>query len=86
MPFVLKLASAMALLAAALEPLGVHAQATTSANIVSEKPRAGAAQLTGKERLGEKWKDEQRVDNCKVPIDRRGTTPRPVNCGPLPSR
>jgi hypothetical protein len=23
--------------------------------------------LTGKERLGNKWMDEQRVDNCKVP-------------------
>ena len=86
MIFALKLASIIVLLATALAPLDLHAQATTSANIVSEKPRAGAAQLTGKERLGEKWKDEQRVDNCKVPIDRRGTTPRPVNCGPLPSR
>ena len=33
--------------------------------------------LTGKERLGKKWTDEQRVDNCKVPVDRRGTKPRP---------
>ena len=32
--------------------------------------------LTGKERLGNKWMDEQRVDNCKVPIDKRGTKPR----------
>ena len=36
--------------------------------------------LTGKERLGNKWMDEQRVDNCKVPIDRRGTKPRPDTC------
>ena len=28
--------------------------------------------LTAKERLSEKWTDEQRVDNCKVPIDKRG--------------
>jgi len=28
--------------------------------------------LTGKERLGRKWMDEQRIDNCKVPIDKRG--------------
>ena len=27
---------------------------------------------TGKERLGGKASDEQRVDNCKVPLDRRG--------------
>ena len=35
---------------------------------------------TGKERLGGKASDEQRVDNCKVPPDRRGTTPRPDTC------
>jgi len=36
--------------------------------------------LTGKERLGRKWMDEQRVDNCKVPIDKRGTRPRLDSC------
>jgi hypothetical protein len=36
--------------------------------------------LTGKERLGEKWMDEQRIDNCKVPVDKRGTKPRPDAC------
>ena len=36
--------------------------------------------LTGKERLGKKWMDEQRIDNCKVPIDKRGTKPRPSVC------
>jgi len=36
---------------------------------------------TGKERLGGKASDEQRVDNCKVPLDLRGPTPRPDNCG-----
>ena len=36
--------------------------------------------LTGKERLGKKWMDEQRIDNCKVPIDKRGTKPRPNVC------
>ena len=33
--------------------------------------------LTGKERLGKKWMDEQRIDNCMVPIDKRGTKSRP---------
>jgi hypothetical protein len=28
--------------------------------------------MTLKERLGAKWTDEQRVDNCKVPLDKRG--------------
>jgi hypothetical protein len=35
---------------------------------------------TGKERLGPKASDEQRVDNCKVPLDRRGPKPRPDEC------
>ena len=43
------------------------------------------ASLTGKERLGRKWMDEQRTDNCNVPIDKRGTKPRPSAC-PMPRR
>ena len=34
---------------------------------------------TLKERLSDKASDQQRVDNCRVPIDRRGPVPRP-NC------
>jgi hypothetical protein len=30
-----------------------------------------------KERLSDKASDEQRVDNCRVPLDRRGSKPRP---------
>jgi hypothetical protein len=40
--------------------------------------------LTGKERLGRKWMDEQRIDNCNVPIDKRGTKPRPNACSHAP--
>jgi hypothetical protein len=36
--------------------------------------------LTGKERLGPKWTDDQRVDNCNVPIDKRGAKSRPDTC------
>src|SRR5262245_7922043 len=36
--------------------------------------------LTGKERLGRKWMDDQRIDNCKVPVDKRGTKPRLDTC------
>jgi hypothetical protein len=36
--------------------------------------------LTGKERLGGKWMDEQRLDNCNVPPDKRGAKPRPDTC------
>ena len=35
---------------------------------------------TGKERLGGKASDEQRVDNCKVPPELRGQKPRPDDC------
>ena len=40
--------------------------------------------LTGKERLGRKWPDEQRLDNCNVPIDKRGSRPRPSLCPHVP--
>jgi hypothetical protein len=36
---------------------------------------------TGKERLGGKSSDEQRADNCNVPLDLRGPKPRPDDCG-----
>jgi hypothetical protein len=42
----------------------------------SQQPAA----RTGKERLGKKWTDEQRIDNCNVPVDKRGTKPRPGAC------
>ena len=35
---------------------------------------------TGKERLGGKASDEQRVDNCKVPFELRGPSLRPDDC------
>jgi hypothetical protein len=44
-------------------------------------PHSGPVR-TGKERLGDKWTDEQRVDNCKVPIEKRGKKPRPGTCPP----
>jgi hypothetical protein len=43
-------------------------------------PARPTGTLTGKERLGPKWTDEQRIDNCKVPEDKRGTRPRPTLC------
>ena len=41
--------------------------------------------LTGKERMGRKWMDEQRIDNCNVPIDKRGSRPRSSACPHVPS-
>ena len=58
---------------------------TLSATIVSILAAAmtvgtARAELTGKERLGAKWRDEQRIDNCKVPPEKRGTKTRPDSC------
>jgi hypothetical protein len=53
---------------------GLHAQQQTRRPV-----------LTGKERLGPKWTDEQRIDNCNVPIDKRGTRSRPSACANSPS-
>jgi hypothetical protein len=50
--------------------------APTSPQAVGEAP----VLRTAKERLGGKWTDEQRVDNCNVAIDKRGTKPRPSSC------
>jgi hypothetical protein len=36
--------------------------------------------LTAKEWLAEKWTDDQRVNNCKVPMNLRGPKPRPDEC------
>jgi hypothetical protein len=53
-----------------------------------EQPTPGSATppatLTGKERLGRKWMDEQRIDNCNVPIDKRGSQKRPSICPHVP--
>ena len=55
------------------------------AAVAGEAPGAAAPAdgpvLTGKERLSGKGADEQRVDNCKVPVDRRGEKERPDLCG-----
>ena len=46
---------------------------------------ANGPSLTGKERMGRKWMDEQRIDNCNVPADKRGRKPRSANCLHSPS-
>ena len=58
----------------------------TGANAGAVMPSQAPERLTGKERLGEKWKDEQRTDNCNVPLDKRGTKPRPDSCAHAPPR
>ena len=46
---------------------------------------ANGPSLTGKERMGRKWMDEQRIDNCNVPINKRGSRPRSSACSYIPS-
>jgi hypothetical protein len=51
-----------------------------------ERPPAAPAQEpqveTLKERLSDKASDEQRVDNCHVPPEKRGAKDRPDTCAP----
>lgn len=63
---------------------GVIAIACGSVALAADAPPpqskpAEATVKTGKERLGDKASDEQRVDDCKVPPERRSRT-RPANC------
>jgi hypothetical protein len=46
-----------------------------------QPPTSSTGTTTGKERLSDKASDDQRVDNCRVPADRRGSKPRP-DCKP----
>jgi hypothetical protein len=47
--------------------------------LLVQMPGGAAAQepQTLKERLSDKASDNQRVDNCRVPAERRGSVPRP---------
>ena len=59
---------------------GLAAAAEGAREDSNAKQMEAAPTRTGKERLGGKASDEQRVDNCKVPPDRRGVIPRPDRC------
>jgi hypothetical protein len=67
---------------AALTPCAIGGEQKPTASIAA--PAAEHGSLTGKERLGPKWTHEQRIDNCKVPLDKRGTKPRPSGCADAP--
>ena len=62
-----------AMLAASV-PAGSAAAEKTPAEPVRTKV------LTGKERQTGKWADPQRVNDCKVPPDKRGDSTRPDDC------
>ena len=59
---------------------GLAAAAEGAREDSNAKQMEAAPTRTGKERLGGKASDEQSVDNCKVPPDRRGVIPRPDTC------
>jgi hypothetical protein len=61
------------------------AQAIAQGAIGQPAPSPASQTLTGKERLGRKWMDEQRIDNCNVPADKRGSKPRPSVCPHVPT-
>ncbi len=55
-------------------------EAPASAKAANPPSLQDSKVLTGKERLGNKWTDEQRLDNCNVPIEKRGEKPRSDAC------
>jgi hypothetical protein len=74
---------AVFLVTAAVQPVRAQDQAPQAAATAVNPPDAPSPPpkvLTGKERLGPKWTDEQRTDNCRVPLDKRGAKPRPDTC------
>lgn len=62
--------------------LAEDGNAKAASNVATQAP---GAVLTAKERLGLKWTDEQRMDNCNVPLDKRGRKPRPDICPSTPT-
>jgi hypothetical protein len=56
--------------------LALSCAAMVSLTLMPPRAMADEAQ-TLKERLSDKASDAQRVDNCHVPVERRGATPRP---------
>ena len=61
------------------------AQNAPPRDLPAPPPAVQRGTLTGKERLGPKWMDEQRIDNCKVPVDKRGTRSRSSDCPHIPT-
>jgi hypothetical protein len=65
--------------------ISLAAQAAAQDAVGQRRSSPAGQTLTGKERLGRKWMDEQRIDNCNVPVDKRGSKPRPSVCTHVPT-
>jgi hypothetical protein len=69
-------ASCIVMLVSTLVPPAAPAQQAATPQVAA--PQVTPPQVkTSKERLSRKADDEQRIDNCRVPADLRGATPRP---------
>jgi hypothetical protein len=64
---------------------GALAQADPRNELPPQQSLVGST-LTAKERSSGKAADEQRVDNCKIPPEKRGSQPRPDSCDHAGSR
>jgi hypothetical protein len=72
--------AAAVLMAAVISTAAASAADEPAPAAQSPPAKSPAPVKTGKERLSSKASDEQRVDNCKVPPELRGTKPRPDAC------
>jgi len=72
--------STLRLLLAILFWCSCEAASSASAQEGAAKQSAAEPGRTAKERLSSKAADEQRVDNCKVPLELRGPKSRPDRC------
>jgi hypothetical protein len=61
-------------IAASILPAGAQVQSKLPVTSTT------APVATGKERLGDKASDNQRVNDCRVPPEKRGPSERPTEC------
>ncbi len=60
--------------------LPISTQQVTAVETIKQSTHFQKVVKTAKERLGKKYADNQRINNCKVPIEKRGSKPRPDQC------
>lgn len=72
--------TAMVLATMFATPTGIASAGDASRDPPAAREAQTEPTRTVKERLDSKASDEQRVDNCKVPLDLRGPKPRPDDC------
>ncbi len=60
--------------------LPISTQEVTAVETIKQTTHFQKVVKTAKERLGKKYADNQRINNCKVPIEKRGSKPRPDQC------